>query len=361
MLVFALFLFLSSSVSFAYDENAYLDGITSYKMAACGACDLQNWIDGALSESAGEGAEWYIIALHQCGEYDFSEYARSLARYVSSEGSISPASGEKYALAFLAANVESSYIKYAADNFIGKGGIMSLIFGLHLINNGIESSLYTKEELISEILSLLLSDGGFAVSGEYSNVDVTAMALSSLAPYYESDGSVRAAVDGALMFLSERQLENGGFSDYGVENCESAAQVLTALCSLGIDPEGDVRFIKNGNTVVSAMLEFSLPDGSFSHKAGAGTDNMATEQAFYALVALKRFKEGKSGLFVLDEQNDATPNDFKDVVFGSGDSVGTTEKDGSRVKNTVCIAVIAVCAAVILILLFKKSSLPEKK
>ena len=50
---------------------------------------------------------------------------------------------------------------------------------------------------------------------------------------------------------------DGGFCssmDTGTESSESCAQVLTALCSLGIDPQSDSRFIKNGNTVLDNLM-----------------------------------------------------------------------------------------------------------
>ena len=49
-------------------------------------------------------------------------------------------------------------------------------------------------------------------------------------------------------------VKNGDFATYGLFNCESTAQVLTALTSLGLDPLKDARFIKNGKTVLEMTI-----------------------------------------------------------------------------------------------------------
>lgn len=44
----------------------------------------------------------------------------------------------------------------------------------------------TREGLVSEILSAQCPDGGWTLLGEASDVDMTAMALTSLSPYLEN-------------------------------------------------------------------------------------------------------------------------------------------------------------------------------
>lgn len=101
----------------------------------------------------------------------------------------------------------------------------------------------TREGLVSEILSAQCPDGGWTLLGEASDVDMTAMALTSLSPYLENR-DVQAAVERALTCLSRVQQDNGGFMSWGTVNSESCAQVIVALTSLGIDPAADSRFIK---------------------------------------------------------------------------------------------------------------------
>ena len=155
----------------------------------------------------------------------------------------------------------------------------------------------TRAALVEELLSARCTDGGWALMGDTMDVDITAMTLTALAPY-TGEAAVQAAVDEALALLSDAQLPNGGFASWGTENCESAAQVLVALTSLGIDPLTDSRFIKDGATVLDAVVSFAVEGGGFRHIAEqTAPDNMATEQGFYALAACERFTKGQSSLY----------------------------------------------------------------
>ena len=49
----------------------------------------------------------------------------------------------------------------------------------------------------------------------------------------------------ALVVLSGLQQADGGYKCFGVANLESIAQVIMVLCTLGIDPLADPRFVKN--------------------------------------------------------------------------------------------------------------------
>ena len=155
----------------------------------------------------------------------------------------------------------------------------------------------TRDTLVSELLDSRCADGGWTLMGDTLDVDVTAMALTALAPYADR-ADVRAAVDGALTLLSQSQLPTGGFASWGAENCESTAQVLVALTALAVDPLADSRFCKDGATVLDALCAFSCEGGGFRHTADqTAPDSMATEQGFYALAAYDRFASGQSRLF----------------------------------------------------------------
>ena len=149
---------------------------------------------------------------------------------------------------------------------------------------------------LQKILDSQLEDGGFALSGTVGDADMTAMALTALS-FYRDREDVSSAIDHGLTCLSSLQDEEGGFGTFGEATCESSAQVLTALSSLGISVE-DERFVKNGNTVLDNLLTYGLEDGSFTHLKSLGSsDQMATEQAFYAMVAKERMENGLSSLY----------------------------------------------------------------
>ena len=153
----------------------------------------------------------------------------------------------------------------------------------------------TREMYINHILEKQASDGGWALSGDIADPDVTGMALCALSKYQAND-KVLSATEKALNCLSGMQNENGGFLGYEVETSESSAQVMVALCELGISVH-DARFVKNGKTVLDNLLSFYENGKGFKHVREDLTNLMATEQCFYALCALKRADEGKNTLY----------------------------------------------------------------
>ncbi|MBR2284361.1 MAG: DUF4430 domain-containing protein [Ruminococcus sp.] len=276
-------------------------GIVSFKLEQSGAGSVQDWINGALTEGAGSNSEWYVITLSQSGDYDFSSYAAALESYTESSTAASATTRQKYALALIAAGSDSDYIAQAAGDSAGQLGIMSWDYALHLENNGVSTG-YTADELVSSIISMQLPDGGWAVIGEYGDVDVTAMTVSALAPLYPYSIDVQYAVDSAVELLSAKQQPSGGFKSMGVENPESTAQVIVALSALGIDCQYDERFIKDGNSPIDGLLTFYEPDGSFAHTLGGGYNESATVQAYYSLTAYERLLNGQGPFLVLDRQ-----------------------------------------------------------
>ena len=124
---------------------------------------------------------------------------------------------------------------------------------------------------------------------------MTGMAIQALAPYYKKNEAVKCAVDKTLGYYSAIQRDDGGLSE-ATDSPESCAQMITALSALGIDPETDGRFIKSGNSIVDCLLRFSLENG-FAHNIGGEYNQMSTEQAFYAMTAANRLREGKSSLY----------------------------------------------------------------
>lgn len=167
----------------------------------------------------------------------------------------------------------------------------------------------TRDALVDAILESEISGGGWALSGSVPDVDLTAMALTSLAPYRASRADVAAAVERGLSVLSSLQGEDGGYGDAGSATSESCAQVVVALSALGIDPASDAHFAKAGGSVLDALCAFAVPGGGFKHVADGEVNGMATEQGFYALVAYERLLSGKTSLFDMSDVASAVPPD----------------------------------------------------
>lgn len=106
--------------------------------------------------------------------------------------------------------------------------------------------------------------------------------------------------------------KNGGFTSWNTDNVESISQVVVALCSLGINPAEDERFVtSDGKTLLDGILSFRLSDGGFCHVLNSGWNSMANDQATYALVSYWRLENGMRSLY--DMRGDWTAEE-KDAV-----------------------------------------------
>lgn len=289
---------LAGPVSSAADDiDPAIASTLSYIEASQGYSDDRAFLDGYCAQWAGRVSDWYVLSLRQYGPaYDFTAYHNALSDYVKKEPQTGT-SAMRCALLLMATGDDGGYAGSVLGSETDTDSITTLIFGLHLINNGAVSSKYTADSLISAILDKKLSDGGWALFGSTSDIDITAMVLQALAPH-RNRADVSGAADGALSLLSARQNADGDYNSFGTDNPESTAQVLTALSALGIDCRKDSRFIKNGRTVIDGIMKYSLGDGSFSHTVGTGANPTATVQALYSLISYKMLRENRGSLYV---------------------------------------------------------------
>ncbi|GGD57539.1 S-layer homology domain-containing protein [Paenibacillus nasutitermitis] len=165
-------------------------------------------------------------------------------------------------------------------------------------------ALWTRSKLVDWIVQQQKTNGAFPLTpdGE-DNLDMTAMAVTALAPYL-GQAEVKKAVDQSVSWLSSQQLESGGYNSYGDENSETTAQVIIALTAIGVNPADD-RFVKKNGDLLANLFGFRQADGGFAHVAGQQTNEMATEQALMALVAYDRYSKGQSGLYDLSDSKKA--------------------------------------------------------
>ena len=196
-------------------------------------------------------------------------------------------------------------------------------------------AIYTREDMINAILAAQTDEGGFGLSGGSPDVDITAMALQALAPYYQNDANVRASVDRALGWLSAQQNDSGDFTSWGTGSAEGTAQTVIALCSLGIDPRTDMRFVKNSRSAMDGLLQYQTQSGMFKHSLGGEDDVMATEQAALALIALERLDAKANRLY-----------DFTEVTVyaGTDDSLDVPDAPKNPIVWIVIGAVVLVAA-----------------
>lgn len=212
-------------------------------------------------------------------------------------------------------------------------------------------------KMLDYILNLEITDangikGGWALSGNVPDADITGMTLTAFAPYYLSQEKYEqtdatysydefaSAVERGILVLANMQKPNGGFESWGTVNSESTVWAMMPLLEMGIDPKSDkvtlphigktCSFVKEGATrdgvytdnMVDALLTFwaagsgsSASIGGFKHVTagydgggGSGTtvNPMATDQALYGLIAYDRFAHKQNSLFDMQDQLDGS-------------------------------------------------------
>lgn len=299
------------------------------------------------------GGEWMVIGLARSGRPVPAGYYDNVVEYVKAKADANErlhrakvTDNARVILALTSigkdvTNVGGHNLLKGLDNmaYVQTQGINGPIFTLIALDSHNYPTMgdVTREKLIQAILDAQLTDGGWTLSGENADPDMTAMAIQALAPYYKTNETVKAAVDKALDVLSELQLATGGFGSWGTENSESCAQVIVALTALGIDPAKDSRFIKNGLTILDALASYYVDGGGFRHIASGDRDGMATEQGYYALAAYYRFLNGQTRLY-----------DMTDVAIQTGGSNTPATGDTGVLVWIIALPVTALAAAFVL-------------
>lgn len=293
------------------------------------------------------GGEWAVLGLARSGEdipsEYFENYYRTIERHVSSCGGV--LHERKYteysrlivALTSIGKNPQdvggfnllSALSDYNKTIWQGVNGAIWALIALDCGNYEIPVNpdaevVATRQMYIEHILQKQTSDGGWALTGDKADADITGMALQALSKYRDNE-AVNDAIQRALCCLSDMQNDMGGFSAYSTENSESTVQVAVALCALGIGAD-DERFVKNGKSVVDSLFSFYCGAGAFRHIRTGEINLMATEQCFYALVALKRVDENKNTLYNMSDV------DLADFV---SDATGLVDKNGDVQKMNI--------------------------
>ena len=358
-------------------------------------------------ESAGSSIpDWYAIAIGRTGiKDDYAAYLSALNTYITSkykeENLLDRIKSTEWhrislAIASLGGNpaacgtdgsinlIADGTYNWTHSDSLGRQGINGFIWALIALDSlryeipG--DAVYTRDDIILEIISRQTSDGGFALIGDSTDPDLTGMALQALAPYYNADKSysytlfndktverdIRTVIDLAIESLSPIQASDGGFSGFGSPNCEATSQVIIALCSLGIDPRSDARFIKNGNSAFDGLLQYRTDGGGFAHMLEDGItpelNAMANEQALLALTATARLEGGYRTLYDFRAEPDSggsvgtgSVTDIfggnGSVVDSSGSSLSSEDSNSNSLEIDTTMLIITVTIALVLVVL----------
>lgn len=297
----------------------------------------------AAKENWGFDNEWAVMGLVRADcmtKEDAEKYCNRIAAYLESkkssmlDGNMSSVNSRLAitltSLGYDATDVNGkNLLEPLADmDYVTKQGINGPVFALLAFDshnydipktkNGAKQ--VTREALVDLLVSAQINDKGWAYSGVNPDVDMTAMVIQALTPYYNTNDKAKTAIDNALAWLSEIQKKDGSFVTEGSKvSSESQSQVIVALTGLGIDPENDEKFIKEGRGVMDALMDFYVAGGGFKHvSSNSGLNNLASQQAFYALTAYYRFKDGRSSLYDMSDIASLQKFSFKGEKGDSG-------------------------------------------
>lgn len=330
---------------------------------------------GLTEDTCVYGNEWAVMTVARAGMLTGEQetaYYKSLEAAVEELGSgtldtLYPTTNAKVVLALSAMGKNPSDVAgynllepLADKNYIAEQGVNAAIYALLAFDaNQYEiptapagAEQVTREDLVQMILEAECSEGGWAWSDEQADPDLSSNALQALAPYYQTDGAVKEAVDRGLTVLSNMQNPDGSVSSWGTENACSTAQVLTALTCLGIDPVTDTRFIKNGYSIMDALGSFYLTGSGFRFDFSTTDVDLpfSTVQASYALVSYERFRRGQNSLYNMSDafqtgQVPATPD--ADPAVKKDSSLATGE--GAFLMLLLALAVVMLAGGMIML------------
>jgi hypothetical protein len=286
------------------------------------------------------GGEWAVITLAKgdrlpSNDSRVSKYLANLKKYVSKSAYSKKASkvvlhsskstdNARVVLALTALGRDAltwegyNLVAALADsNYIAKQGVNGPMWALIALDS--DDYLVDNAQIRAWCLNYLLSreiqtsgiypTGGWGLmANEPPDPDLTGMALVALSKYlnmsaadyqrYQAAGApsqanLEAALSRAMTVLGILQGSNGGFPGWsGADAVESVAQVVTALSALRRPEYQSMLEAGVGN-----LLNFQRSSGGFAHEMILPVDQMASEQASYALVAYDRYQKGKSTLY----------------------------------------------------------------
>lgn len=324
----------------------YLDGIAYYERTA-----VTNPTYGSV------GGEWLMMGLARYGAISDSYiniYKKNLKKHLDScNGVLSQQKYTEYSRVVIGLTA----IEENPGDFEGYDMLEPLAHYDKVMRQGLNGAIYcllafdsgnydipkpngadagtktTRERLIKTILANQKENGGWNFNGKNADADMTSMAIQALAPYYKQD-DIKAAIDKGIDVLSSLQQEDGSFCTGGIKNCESTAQVLTAMSAVKISIK-DKRFVKNGNSVMEGLLQF-YDNGAFVHMQGGIANQMATEQAMYGIAAYYRSIMGMNSLYDMTDGITKRPlKSFEQKEDNSEEKSGkTTHKERKKKQKS---------------------------
>lgn len=276
--------------------------------------ETEKYLSDSLSPQVGSiGGEWAVIGLARSGKLNDEQkqtYYEAVKSYVEANGSAklnnrksSDNSRVVLALSAIGKNAENiggyNLVEPLTDfDYVKKQGINGVIWALIALDSCCyHTSNSIRDDLIGEICGSQHPDGSWGLD-ETADPDVTGMAVQAIAPYMQYDDKIQNAVDNAFAWIHN-------LNNIDSLSPESCAQLIVAAAYNGIIPDVDERFL----CIIDCLIRYSVENG-FSHTLNGEYNQMATEQAFYALTACERVSRGQAALYDMTDISNFEVLDF---------------------------------------------------
>ncbi|WP_158318433.1 DUF4430 domain-containing protein [Alkalihalobacillus hemicellulosilyticus] len=313
---------------------------------------IQSAIDSATDYVlAGTIGDWNAIALKQAGKEVPSSYLEQVKETLrENEGQFRNITDyERVTLGILAAggnptNIEGYNLVEAIYNGeLTRQGLNGVVYGLLALDSaGFETpdgAAWDRERMISHLLEAQNESGGWSWDGSSSaDLDTTAMVITALAPH-TSQTEVEQSVNEALRYIHNNAAQ--------IDNSSTAAQVVIALATAGVEPNQPKDPSDSESTkFVDYLLSFQNDDGGFYWKDGYGSDSdpFSTDQAYRALVAYQLYANGEGSLYHLPladgevqhglKEKDEITNPIKKEPVEPPEPVINDENDEKEIDST---------------------------
>lgn len=268
-------------------------------------------VDAAMEKVYANGivSDWYVADMAADGVLTEEMYSYTLTSADSNKAGL-VTDMERQLIMESAVGIRDEELAATICSYADAMAVNQTIFALIAIDSG-GYETEVRQQLKEALIASQNAEGGFGSS--VIDADLTAMAVWALSPYKTE---YEAQISKALNALATTQVDGGAFVNrYGIVNSNTTAMAIIALCAVG---EYDNGFNKNG-TPLDGLLSFMNDAYTFGYKS-TSHNALATEQAFRALVALKKQLSGdNTGLFVFNN-------------FASGDT--TTEQTTGAEAST---------------------------
>ncbi|WP_062049407.1 prenyltransferase/squalene oxidase repeat-containing protein [Bacillus sp. JCM 19034] len=277
---------------------------------------IQSAIDAAsdylLTDAIGD---WAAVALNRAGKEIPEQYLEQVKETLRERNGEfrNITDYERITLGILAAGADPTdiegynLVEQIYNGNLTRQGLNGVAFGLIALDSGNfeipEDAEWDRERIISHLLAEQHENGGWGWNGVDDDIDTTAMVIAALAPY-QSQSDVKESIDAALNYIENNTTL--------IDNSSTAAQVIIALASIGIEAN-QYEFEKNGESLklVEYLISYQNEDGGFYWKNGYGSDSdvFSTDQALRGLVAYQLYLQGEEGLYHFSIAEEEVPEE----------------------------------------------------